>query len=89
MKFSELYKIFSKQTNYQMVFLTEILIEAILLDKSISFNEKIDYLYCVGKHYQNCAGKGLTVSTVDYIVEYVYKLYCYLTPIPYSQEQKG
>jgi len=32
-KVTDLYKIFSKQTNYQMVFLTEILIEAIIIDK--------------------------------------------------------
>lgn len=33
----EIYKIFSKNTNFQMVFLTEILIEAVLLDKTVNF----------------------------------------------------
>ena len=51
-----------------MVFLTEILIEAILIDNNITFEEKIEYLYCLGKHYQNTGGTGLTIQTVDFIL---------------------
>jgi hypothetical protein len=35
-KIPEIYQLFSKKTNNQMVFLTEILIESLLLDKMIS-----------------------------------------------------
>ena len=89
MKIPDLYKIFSKNTNFQMIYLTEILIEGILLDKGITLEEKINYLYCLGRHYQNTAGKGINLTTVDYIFSYIYKIYGWVNAVPYSKVGKG
>ncbi len=34
--------------------------------------EKIAYMFCLGKHFQNCGGKGLAADTVDFIFSYAY-----------------
>jgi hypothetical protein len=46
-------------------------------------------LYCLGKHYQNCGGTGLTTQTVDYVFSQIYKTYGWLNSVPYSAEGKG